>query len=87
VTDADLVFLPWVRRGAASGVLTPDTFGAAQPGQATATVTLTINAGTTVSVLTTVGTARTWRSSRSRWSSSSQTSSRMMSYEPAVITT
>jgi hypothetical protein len=54
VTDADLVFLPWVRRGAASGVLTPDTFGAAQPGQATATVTLTINAGTTVSVLTTV---------------------------------
>ncbi len=54
MTDADLVFLPWVRRGAASGVLTPDTLGAGQPGLATATVTLTINAGTTVSVPTTV---------------------------------
>ena len=54
MTDADLVFLPWVRRGAASGVLTPDTLGVGQPGRATTTVTLTINAGTTVSVPTTV---------------------------------
>jgi len=52
--DADLVFLPWTRRGASAGVLTPDTLGPDQPGQATATVTLTINGGPTVPVPVTV---------------------------------
>ena len=37
MSDADLVFLPWVRRGAAAALLDPDTFGANQPGVASAT--------------------------------------------------
>ena len=34
MADADLVFLPWVRAGAAAGLLDPDTFGSGQPGLA-----------------------------------------------------
>jgi hypothetical protein len=40
---ADLVFLPWVRRGAASALALPDTLGPQQPGVAGADVTLAIN--------------------------------------------
>ena len=42
---ADLVFLPWVRQGAAAALAAPDTLGAQQPGVAGADVTLAINAG------------------------------------------
>ncbi len=41
--DADLVFLPWVRRGAAAAIQSPDRFGADQPGSATATLALEVN--------------------------------------------
>jgi hypothetical protein len=54
VSDADLVFLPWVRRGAAAGLLTPDTFGASQAGLATASASLQVNAGQPISVPVTV---------------------------------
>ena len=42
---ADLVFLPWVRRGAAAALVQPDTLGAQQPAVAVAEVGLTINSG------------------------------------------
>lgn len=41
---AGLVLLPWVRRGASSALAQPDTFGAGQPGVASTTVTLEVNA-------------------------------------------
>ncbi|MEO1091105.1 MAG: hypothetical protein AAFX81_10755 [Pseudomonadota bacterium] len=47
MSAADLVFLPWLRRGAAGGVQAVDTLGADQPGIATTTVTLTVNASAT----------------------------------------
>ena len=43
MSDADLVFLPWVRRGAAAAVLDPDTFTAAQPGTASTKAFIAIN--------------------------------------------
>ena len=54
MADTDLVFLPWVRRGAAAGLLAPDTFGPNQPGLASSSATLTVNAGPSVSVPLTV---------------------------------
>ena len=55
MSDADLVLLPWTRRGAAAGILVPDTFGPGQPGLAGATAALTINgAGPPVTMTTTV---------------------------------
>jgi len=42
---ADLVFLPWVRRGATAALVQPDTLGAQQPAVAVAEVGLTINSG------------------------------------------
>src|SRR6187402_801700 len=42
-TNADLVIVPWVRRGGASALAQPDTLGADQPGIATATASLTVN--------------------------------------------
>jgi hypothetical protein len=53
-TDAGLLFLPWVRRGAAAAVLAPDTLGANQAGLATATASLQINAGPSATVPVTV---------------------------------
>ena len=41
--DADLVFLPWVRRGAAAAIQAPDRLGADQPGTGTARVALDVN--------------------------------------------
>lgn len=43
MSAADLVFLPWLRRGAAGGVQAVDTLGEDQPGVATAAVTLSVN--------------------------------------------
>src|SRR5215469_914509 len=43
MTEADLLFLPWARRGAATAVLQPDTFGANLPGTASTTASLSIN--------------------------------------------
>ena len=42
-TNADLVLVPWVRRGGAAALAQPDTLGADQPGIATATASLTVN--------------------------------------------
>ena len=45
-TTADLVFLPWMRRGAAAALAQPDTLGLSpQPGVAGADVTLALNGG------------------------------------------
>jgi hypothetical protein len=54
MSDADLVFLPWVRRGAAAALLDPDRFTADQPGLASATASVTINSGPPASVPVTV---------------------------------
>src|SRR6266571_3454662 len=43
MSDADLLFLPWARRGAASAVLNPDTFGPARVGVVTTTASVQIN--------------------------------------------
>lgn len=43
MSDADLVFLPWVRRGAAAALLDADTFTAAQPGLASTKAFIAIN--------------------------------------------
>jgi hypothetical protein len=42
-TDADLVFFPWIRRGASAALLTPDTNGPGMPGLTTATASVEIN--------------------------------------------
>jgi len=42
---ADLVFLPWARRGGAAALGQPDTLGAQQPGVAGAEVVLALNGG------------------------------------------
>jgi hypothetical protein len=42
---ADLLFLPWLRRGAAAAFAQPDTLGGQQPGVASANVELVINSG------------------------------------------
>jgi len=47
---ANLIFLPWMRQGAAAALLAPDTFGAQQPGVAAAQAGLMINGSTPVSV-------------------------------------
>src|SRR5256886_4134226 len=52
--DANLIFLPWVRRGAAAALLQPDTLGAGQPGLARTSASLQINSGRNVSVPVTV---------------------------------
>jgi hypothetical protein len=52
--DADLIFLPWVRRGAAAAILDPDTFSATQPGLASARASITINSAPPASVPVTV---------------------------------
>jgi hypothetical protein len=44
MTDADLIFLPWVRRGAASAVGRPDPLGPDLPGVASTTATVRLNA-------------------------------------------
>jgi hypothetical protein len=41
---ADLVFLPWLREGAAGAINFPDTLGSGQPSSATATIALEVNA-------------------------------------------
>ncbi|MGZ8159470.1 MAG: hypothetical protein ACXWT4_11735 [Methylobacter sp.] len=43
VPNANYVFLPWVRQGAASGITTPDSLGANQAGAVSVTVKLRIN--------------------------------------------
>src|SRR5207302_1469784 len=43
MSDADLLFLPWVSRGAATALLEPDTFTADQRGLAGATASVAIN--------------------------------------------
>jgi hypothetical protein len=50
MADADLIFLPWASRGAAAGLLAPDTFGAGQPALASSSVSLLVNTGRNVSV-------------------------------------
>jgi hypothetical protein len=50
MSDADLVFLPWVRRGAAAALLDPDTFGENQVGVAASTASITINTAQPASV-------------------------------------
>jgi hypothetical protein len=50
MSDADLVFLPWVRRGAAAALLDPDSFGPNQPGVAASTASITINTAQPASV-------------------------------------
>jgi hypothetical protein len=50
MTDADLLFLPWARRGAATAVLQPDTFGSNLPGTATTSASLSINGTARASV-------------------------------------
>src|SRR6185295_10975827 len=47
-TSANYVFLPWVRQGAAAGIQTPDSLGAAQPGVTSVFVKLLINSGNDV---------------------------------------
>src|SRR3954451_10775432 len=42
-TNADLVLVPWVRRGGTAAIAQPDTLGAAQPGIASTTASLTVN--------------------------------------------
>jgi hypothetical protein len=42
-TAANYVFLPWVRQGAASGIQTPDSLGANQPGIVSVPVKLRVN--------------------------------------------
>ena len=54
MSDADLVFLPWVRRGAAAALLDPDKFTSDQPGLASATASVTVNSGPAASVPVTV---------------------------------
>jgi hypothetical protein len=54
MSDADLVYLPWVRRGAAAALLDPDRFTSDQPGLAAATASVTINSGPSASVPVTV---------------------------------
>ena len=41
--DAELVLLPWVRRGGSTALTQPDTMGAGQPGVASAQVTVEVN--------------------------------------------
>ena len=53
-TDADLVFFPWIRRGASAALLNPDTNGADLPGLTTATASVEINASRTASTPITV---------------------------------
>ena len=50
MSDANLVFLPWVRRGAAAALLDPDTFGSDQAGVAASTASITINSAQPASV-------------------------------------
>jgi len=54
MSDADLVFLPWVRRGAAAALLDPDKFTSDQPGLASAKASVTVNDGPSPSVPVTV---------------------------------
>ena len=54
MSDADLVFLPWVRRGAAAALLDPDKFTSDQPGLASARASVTVNDGPSPSVPVTV---------------------------------
>ena len=54
MSEADLVFLPWVRRGAAAALLASDRFTSDQPGLASATASITINDGPKASVPVTV---------------------------------
>src|SRR5919109_21 len=42
-TSANYVFLPWVRQGAASGIETPDSLAANQPGAVAVPVKLRVN--------------------------------------------
>ena len=42
-TNANLVLLPWLRRGGTSALTQPDSLGADQPGVATATASLAVN--------------------------------------------
>src|SRR6478735_6407550 len=53
-TDADLVFFPWIRRGASAALLTPDTNAAAMPGLTAATASVEINSSRTASTPVTV---------------------------------
>ena len=53
-TDADLVFLPWVRRGASAALHVPDTNTADLPGLTTATASVEINSTHTASTPVTV---------------------------------
>jgi hypothetical protein len=50
MSDADLIFLPWVRRGAAAALLDPDKFKADQPGLASARASITINSAPPASI-------------------------------------
>ncbi|SFS14089.1 hypothetical protein SAMN04487846_2845 [Microbacterium sp. cf046] len=43
MSEADLIFVPWVRRGGAAAFDRPDTLGAGQPGTTSSTVTLEVN--------------------------------------------
>jgi hypothetical protein len=54
MSDADLVFLPWVSRGAAAALLDPDKFTSDQPGLASAKVSVTVNSGPAASIPVTV---------------------------------
>ena len=53
-TDADLIFLPWVQRGAAATLQSPDTLGPDQPGLATAAASVQVNTTPTRPVPVTV---------------------------------
>ncbi|HYO38077.1 MAG TPA: hypothetical protein VER39_00305 [Nocardioidaceae bacterium] len=53
-SDADLVFLPWVQRGASAALLQPDTNGADLPGLTTATASVEVNSARTASTPVTV---------------------------------
>jgi hypothetical protein len=48
--DADLVFLPWLRRGASAALRTPDSLGPSQAGIASAMASIEINEADRVSV-------------------------------------
>ncbi len=50
MTDADLVFLPWIRRGGAAAHQQPDSLGSGQPGAVGSTVALAVNGRPGVSV-------------------------------------
>ena len=54
MSDANLILLPWVRRGAAAALLDRDKFTSEQPGLAAARAFITINSAPPASVLVTV---------------------------------